>query len=500
VRLPDGDTGVPLDVAWVQPISAPPVASTDPDGVAAQSSRAGVRALVDAMAATPLLPMALDITPETLAGVEVPTKQSLRALLDVRHPVLAAPYVDVDASALVGAGRADDLALQRSTGEELLNAAVGTRGDPRTWSVDQTLTLAALERLRSLGVTRLVLPESTMRPLSGLSRTLANPYALDAGDGTSVEAVSADTGLSAHFRNRGNQVLAAHQLLADLAVIYLDAPSSPHGVVVRPPSSWRPDPAFLAAALPALTSATILKPVTLDNLFIDVPPLSTQSRPTIRALETTSKVNALPADRLASAQNTVTQLAALLDPNGDTAQTARRLLLVSESERLSTSARDRVLAQIDGTFDRVRGNIRLPNGRTFRLAAREGKIPLTVVNGNGFDVRVDVVLSSEKLEFTDAPPGTRSSLVLSNLVLPANASLTRAIRVKARASATFSLLAIVRSPTGQEVDRSRFTIISTAFSGVGILLSIGAALFLAVWWIRHWRTSRRDRRPVALPH
>jgi hypothetical protein len=35
---------------------------------------------------------------------------------------------------------------------------------------------------------------------------------------------------------------------------------------------------------------------------------------------------------------------------------------------------------------------------------------------------------------------------------------------------------------------------STVISGVGIFLTIGAGLFLAVWWITHWRRSRR--RPV----
>ena len=158
-----------------------------------------------------------------------------------------------------------------------------------------------------------------------------------------------------------------------------------------------------------------------------------------------------------------------------------------------------MLDALNGRLDQVRGGIHLPTGRTFRLAAREGRIPFTVVNDNEFDVRVDVILSSEKLEFTDEPGGQRSSTLLAGVVIPAGATLTRAIPVKARASATFSLLAVVRSPAGPEIVRSRFTITSTAFSGVGVVLSIGAALFLAIWWIRHWRSSRRLREPVAVP-
>jgi hypothetical protein len=46
------------------------------------------------------------------------------------------------------------------------------------------------------------------------------------------------------------------------------------------------------------------------------------------------------------------------------------------------------------------------------------------------------------------------------------------------------------------LERTRFDIRSTAVSGVGVVLSIGAGLFLAIWWARHWRKTRRSRRLV----
>ena len=501
VRLPELDVGVPLDVAWVQPLSAPPAAGATDDRAAA-ATHASVASVVEALAANPLVPVNLDITPETvvsLAGAAPDTVDALERLVADRHPVLVAPYVDVDPTAVVNAGRPDDLGLQRSAGEDLLFDAIGTRGDGRTWSVEHPLTRAALTRLRSLGVTRLVLPEATLAPLTNLRQTLTSPFQVDNGDGITVQGVTADDGLAAHFRATDDPVLAAHQLLADLAVIYLDAPAATHGVVVRPPSSWRPSAAFLEAALPALAGAPILRPVTLDTFFDEVPALATRGRSTVRALAPDVRVATLPAERIAGASSTVDQLVSLVDPTNGLAEQARLLLLASESSRLSGTARTKVLDDLDGRLDQIRSRIRLPTGRTFRLAAREGRIPFTVVNDNEFDVRVDVVLSSEKLEFTDEPGGQRSSTMLTGVVIPAGATLTRAIPVKARASATFSLLAVVKAPAGQELDRSRFTITSTAFSGVGVVLSIGAALFLAIWWIRHWRTSRRERQPLAVP-
>jgi hypothetical protein len=90
--------------------------------------------------------------------------------------------------------------------------------------------------------------------------------------------------------------------------------------------------------------------------------------------------------------------------------------------------------------------------------------------------------------------GNRSRQVLPLVLEPGNLTLT--IPVRARASARFPLRASLLSPDGVELRRSRFTIISTVFSGVGIVLSIGAGLFLLLWWGSHWRTARRDRRLV----
>jgi hypothetical protein len=170
---------------------------------------------------------------------------------------------------------------------------------------------------------------------------------------------------------------------------------------------------------------------------------------------------------------------------------------VAESSRLSTAERDALLGTVVAQRDEVLDQLVLPNGRTFRLTAREGTIPLTLVNGNPFRVRVDLLLSSDKLEFTDVHRGDRSRQMLHLDLQPGNRTLT--IPVRARASARFSLRATLLSTDGVALRRSRFTIISTVFSGVGIVLSIGALLFLLLWWGRAWRRARRDRRLAEAP-
>lgn len=486
VRVPDVLTGNPLDVAWVQPIG------TQPSGgkPLADDDRRAIAALASAMATNPSVPLSIDANGETIAALPAADQQSLRSAIGIGHPLLAAPYVDVDPGALAASGHGDDIAAQRQAGEEVLATAFGVRGDPRTWSADRPVTAAGLARLRALGVTRVVLAESTLQPLSNQRLTLTNPYAVDAGNDELIAGVSADDGLAAYFTDPGDPVLAAHRLLADLAVLFFDAPGATRGVVVRPPATWRPNAAFLNAVLPALGTASIVRPVTIDTLFTEVPPLQAGRTAVVRDVAPTTRPSSLSGTRLTSAHNTVDVIDDLLGPGAPPAIAARNRLLAAESERLTAGERDALLSSVDAVLNDVRGRLRMPDGRTFRLTARSGTIPLTVVNDNPFPVRVDIVLSSEKLEFTDVRGEDRGRETLSGVVLQPG-TLTRTVPVKARASAAFGLNASIRAPGGTEIVRSRFTIISTVFSGVGIVLSIGAGLFLAVWWARHWRSSRR---------
>jgi hypothetical protein len=480
VRLPDEPVAAPLAVAWLQPIHRSP-------GV--------IAAVGDAN-----LPLTLDVAPADVAELSADALRPLQAAIASGDQLLASPYVPVDATALVAAGFGDDLALQRQVGDDALLAATGIRGDLRTWSAERPLSEAALARLRQLGVTRVVLPESSLVPLPASvtgQLTLTRPFSVDAGNDDVIDGAAVDDSMRAHFRNKGDRVLAAHQLLADLAVLYFDTPGNQRGVVVRAPQTWSPSPDFLRVAFGAIPQASILRPVTVAGLFDTVPALTSRRAPVVRTLAP-SRVSALPTAALVRAHNDLDELTALVGPATEQAEAERRRLLVAESLTLSDDERAAALAETSRALDELRGKLRMPHNRTIRLTAREGTIPVQIVNDNAFPVHVQLVLSSEKLEFTKVKGTDRSQQVFSDLVLhPGNNP--RTVTVRARASAAFSLRALLLAPDGTELVRSRFTVVSTVFSGVGVVLSIVSAVFLLGWWGRHWRTVRRDRRLVHAP-
>ncbi|MDZ4827790.1 MAG: hypothetical protein SGJ13_15200, partial [Actinomycetota bacterium] len=107
----------------------------------------------------------------------------------------------------------------------------------------------------------------------------------------------------------------------------------------------------------------------------------------------------------------------------------------------------------------------------------------------GRPVRVRVNLDSTKLLFPDG-----DEFVLD---LPEGNSVER-FAVEARTSGTFTMTVTLttedgRLPIGAP---TRVTVRSAVFSGVGAALTVGALIFLALWWGNHFRKARRARAAI----
>ena len=141
----------------------------------------------------------------------------------------------------------------------------------------------------------------------------------------------------------------------------------------------------------------------------------------------------------------------------------------------------------------VTGEIVVTPEQVVTLTSSSGKVPLNLENRLLYPVSVRIELTSAKLDF---PEGS-----VIEETLPAAQTTTINLQVETRASGAFPLTAEIRSADGAlPVATTRYTVRSTAISGVGLVLSIGAGLFLLVWWGRHFRTSRRARKLVASNH
>jgi hypothetical protein len=435
-------------------------------------------------------------TPETLDALARTNDEAADAALDdLRSPpagrqVLASTYVPVDVPAMLAAGLDDLTALERLTGADTIGRTLDVRPDTRTWLDRGTLDEDAIAAVRELQVDQVVLPEERLVPIER-KLTLAAPFVLEGGDGRTVRAAVADAGLAAHFPRTGDHVLAAQHLLADLAQLWLDAPQQERAVIAAAPQSWRPTRAFLEPLLDGLEASPILSGVTIDTLFRTIDPATvseTSSRPLVRRLRPREDLALLPAERVRTIESRLAALRATYGASDPTVAGLERRLLVAASSDLSASAARDYLSVLDRAADRALHEAVLPRINSFTLTAREGEIPITLLNRSDRAMTVLLRLTSDRLDIQGANT--------QRLELPPRSTTVR-IPVQARAPGEFPVRIELLSGDGRLVLGSlRFRVRSTAPSGVGVILTAGAGVFLAVWWGRHMIRGRRARRLV----
>lgn len=119
------------------------------------------------------------------------------------------------------------------------------------------------------------------------------------------------------------------------------------------------------------------------------------------------------------------------------------------------------------------------------FTSRRGEIPVTIVNKASYPFRIAVKVTSPKLKF---PEG--SDRLIDPLDPP---GLTVTFAALAEATGTFPLRVTLTSPDGavQVNEPVEYVVRSTAFNRLALVITLGAAAFLLVWYVRRAVISRR---------
>jgi hypothetical protein len=305
-----------------------------------------------------------------------------------------------------------------------------------------------------------------------------------------LRTAAADTGLTEHFSEK-TPALAVARLLADLTMLYRDDPTvAQRGVVMAPPRSWLPSSPLVEGVLAALAESPILQPVTVGDFFERTRPSTARGRVLVRrpVAPPSPPTTGLPAGSIRSSRRQIEAFGSAVDPLNPILDRLDRTLLVTPSTDLRPRDRTRYLSGINEQIGtEVRQVTMLPTD-SITLTGRVGHIPVTVRNGLPYPVRARLRISSDTLDF---PEGAERELALA----PRRNTPTNFV-VKARTSGSFPLRVELLAPQGDLVlTQGRYTVRSTAISGAGTVLSIGAGLFLLLWWGNHLR-GRRSRRLI----
>ncbi|MGH9074016.1 MAG: DUF6049 family protein, partial [Acidimicrobiales bacterium] len=513
-----------LDLAWAIPVAAPPSLSSSGQPVLSRSAASPLATVSGALARHPGVPLTLVPSPVTMAGLAASHRPGAQAVLAALaswagqpgHQVAAQPYAPVSVAALSSAGLSGQLGPQLARGQATLAATLGVRPSTGTWLTQEGLTSSALHLLEGRPdqpVQHLVLPEPDLSPLSGQSLTPTRPFALTATGGpgpTTIEATTADGGLAAHLAGGPRPVLAAHQLLADLAVVYFDEPYAPRprGVVLDTPASWRPDAAFLAAALDGLASSPIVQPVTVDQLFAQVPAqVEAAGLTQVRTLATHPPATpSLPAAALRAAQRQLAAFQSVPAAGHEPAAAVsgmQDLLLVAQSAGITGTDRSVLLRDLKEAVHRQLATVHVQTD-TVTLTSQKAQLPITVTSRAAYPVRGVLLVHSDKLTFlsTRSQPVTltQRGQTAARPVTLTQRGLTVDFRVRTRATGEFPVSVSLVSPRGQLVIATGSVAVrSSAVSAVAIGLTVAAGIVLLGWWGHTLRKGRRNRNRRLVP-
>lgn len=486
-----------LGLTVVQPLATS--LSLRPDGTV-QIPESTRRRLTDAAAvyADAEIPVTFTVAAETLTALSRsgnPLDADLLTSLATafaRGSLAASTFVDIDPDSLVRAGLGDLVDAQLEHGATSVNAHVGQLPDTSTWVADDDLGPTGLGALLDAGVGRVVVPHADL--VGDIPSLLVQPFALRSDAGL-VTALATEPGLQSHLSGDSPDVLAAQHLLADLAAVWFERPAYARATALVLPEEV-PDRPVVTTLLEGLAGSPLLRVGPLDQVVDAADPAA--------AGGIDAQVQA-PADRLvldlepserprlsaaypAELRRTraAVESSRTVFPDAEATDLGEDRLAVTAAASMPATERLDRLEAIQQQLAERHSHVAMPERGAITLPSRDGVIPLTLVNNTGLPATVVISFASDKLEFRD---GERVELTLVDQLTSIE------VPVRARASGAFPLEMRLESPDGRTVFvDSRYTIRSTAVSGLGVVLSATAVVVLGAWWVRTARRARAAHR------
>lgn len=393
--------------------------------------------------------------------------------------VLARPYVDLDLEAWAAANLVNEAAPEADAGAEAVRSNYGREPHPGIWLTEETVGPTEAATWRFLGASRAILPSTAVAGVPGWDDSVTPPVQLPDGPvGFVSDDVLVDRLLSIE------SPLDVQRFVSELAMVWFEWPARHRTVVLRIPAQAPIEPDLVAEALDEMGHPQAVNPVTATDLFEmldsteEMQPLPVELQPKAASDDLSWMV-----EQLSSAKQALAGLRETIEA-GQLVTSLERSILIAPGAQTPSAARARYLDRVQSATREVADGINAPETFRITLTAKESTIPLTINNDLGQEVTVRVHLASNQLEFPDGSE--------FDLVVPPE-GIREDLRVRTRTSGAFPLHIRLTSPDGNVVvDETSFNVRSTTFSGVGLALSLGAGLFLVVWWTRHWRRTRRQ--------
>jgi len=320
-------------------------------------------------------------------------------------PLSTLPYADIDASAVVRAGMANDVVRAVTTGPGVAAAAIGhTAPGGLYWAPFGRVDRATANVLASAGVTSIVLSADAMPATDSQATVLGEATTSLPTSFGAMRAVLADPGLSrilALPQSTASDVLTARQrFLAETALIASTLPvdQADRTLVVAPSSArWDPAVSLIAPLLRATRSAPWLSSTTLEQVLKE--PASTTSRerggygqkakdaePSPGYMQSIARVSA----RLGSFTSIIDDPTGISEP-----YSAALLRAESASWRTDLPGGRRLITSIGDQLSGEMSLVHVLSKGSITFSGDNGRVPVTISNDLDRSVTVGLILKGQ---------------------------------------------------------------------------------------------------------
>ena len=405
--------------------------------------------------------------------------------------LVALPYASPSVPSIVEAGMDEDLEVQIGRGRQVVESLLGVAPSHTIFRPPSSaLSEASLDELAEIlsedDTTEALLVDADV--FRSPPQFPITPHGAAQVAGGSLTAVTPDPVVEGRTEAAAQDpALAGVWTLGELSAIYFERPSIPRGVAVVFGEGDRPPGRFLRVFLDGLevrSGVRWLRGVKATRVAVGQPPPDDPTEP--RELQEASRAPGFSPAMVAGLERgraDVTALASMANESPLLDQ-LRRGLLLAESRYLAGHEPDR-LALISSVRTAVATElekIHPPLASSITLTSQGGIIPVTLRNDAGYPVNVRLTLRSTRLSFVGGPTRTvELERPIQQFVFP----------VRAQTTGRFPVRVEVATPGGVSIGSSRIVVRSTAYNRVALLVTIGAALFLALWWGRRLLSRRK---------
>jgi Family of unknown function (DUF6049) len=404
--------------------------------------------------------------------------------------LVALPYASPSVPSIIEAGFEEDLVVQIDRGRAVTEGVLGVAPSQTILRPPSSaLTDESLQELPSIlgedGITEALLVDAEgFPPPEGLAVTPHGTARVAEG---TLTAVTPDPEVEARtVAAEQDPALGAMWTLGELSAIYFERPSIPRGVAVVFGEGERPAGRFLRVFLEGLEvrpGIRWLRGVKATRVAVGEPPPDDPSEP--RELQGASRAPGFSAAVVSGLEQGREDVAALtsMSDQSPLLDELRRGLLLAESRYLAGHEIERLtlIGTVRATVAEELNKIHPPQASSITLTSQGGIIPVTLRNEAGYSVLVDLTLRSTRLTFVGG--STRQVRVerpIQQFVFP----------VRAQTTGRFPVRVELATPDGMPIGSSRIVVRSTAYNRVALLITAGAAVFLALWWGRRLLSRR----------